>query len=125
MRKPNATAILSAFPQLSGAAGILGGYGPTVDGVKVFANTSTRPAPKIPMLIGSTNYEVGLFRVQFALAGQFLSNAAWDFFNLQAFTCPTGARANASIAADVPTWRYRYFGVFPNLRVRSVVTRAI
>lgn len=119
MRTKNASSILAAFPTFSGTNGILGGYGPTADGVRVFADTQSRTPAKIPTLIGSTNYEAGLFRVQFALRGQYLPDAAWDAVNLQAFTCPTGARANASIKADIPTWRYRYFGDFPNLRISA------
>lgn len=119
MRRQNYTAILDSVPNISGTAGILGLFGPTVDDTVVFANYSQRTPANVPMLIGNNNYEGGLFRTQFALSGIFFSDLFWDAFNLQAFTCPTGLRANASVAAKVPTWRYRYFGVFPNLAVSS------
>lgn len=48
-----------------------------------------------------------------------MTDAFWDDFNLQEFTCPAGIRANASLAAKNPTWRYRYFGVFPDLAISS------
>lgn len=117
MRSKNATEVLNAVPRLTGTAGILGGFGPVADNEVVFANVSGRTPARVPVLIGNTNYEAGLFRVQFALAGNLLPDAFWDALNLQAFTCPAGLRANASIANDIPTWRYRYFGVFPNLKV--------
>ena len=71
------------------------------------------------MLVGNNNYEGGLFRTDFALQGVFYPDVFWTDFNLQEFTCPTGIRANASVSAGNPTWRYRYFGVFPDLAVSS------
>ncbi|KAL2075539.1 hypothetical protein VTL71DRAFT_482 [Oculimacula yallundae] len=117
MRGKNYSDILGAIPPTTGTAGILGYFGPTVDGEVVFANYSSRTPAKVPMLIGNNNYEGGLFRTQFALNGLFYPDNFWDAFNLQAFTCPTGIRANLSTAAGIPTWRYRYMGVFPNLAV--------
>jgi cholinesterase len=119
MRNQTYTSILNAIPALSGTASILGGFGPTVDDTVIFSNYSQRTPAKVPMLIGNNNYEGGLFRTEFALSGLFFPDTFWDDFNLQEFTCPTGIRANASIAAGNPTWRYRYFGVFPNLAVSS------
>jgi len=119
MRQQNYTAILKAIPKSTGPSGILGSFGPTVDETVIFSNYSQRTPAKVPMLIGNNNYEGGIFRTEFALAGLFFSDAFWDDFNLQEFTCPAGIRANASLAAGNPTWRYRYFGVFPNLAVSS------
>lgn len=119
MRQQNYTAILEAIPVSKGVSGILGSFGPTVDETVVFSNYSQRTHAKIPMLIGNNNYEGGIFRTEYALDGIFYSDAFWDDFNLQEFTCPAGIRANASLAAGNPTWRYRYFGVFPNLAVSS------
>jgi hypothetical protein len=66
------------------------------------------------MLIGNADYEAGLFKVVGELAGQVYSDDFWNAFNQQIFTCPASARANISIANGVPTWRYRWFGTFPN-----------
>lgn len=119
MRKQNSTAILNAIPSASGVSGILGFFGPTVDDTVVFSNYTTATPAKVPVLIGNTNYEAGYFRTTFALSGITLPDSFWDAFNLQEFTCPTGIRANVSWAADIPIWRYRYFGVFPNLALSS------
>ena len=119
MRNQTYTAILNAIPALHGTASILGGFGPTVDDTVIFSNYSQRTPAKVPMLIGNNNYEGGLFRTEFALSGLLFPDTFWDDFNLQEFTCPAGIRANASIAAGNPTWRYRYFGVFPNLAISS------
>jgi cholinesterase len=119
MRQQNYTAILNAIPTAAGTTGILGFFVPTVDDTVVFANYSQQTPAKVPMLIGNNNYESGLFRTEFALDGIFFSDAFWDDFTLQEFTCPCGIRANASVAANNPTWRYRYFGVFPDLAISS------
>jgi len=119
MRKQNYTAILNAIPPSTGTGSILGLFGPTVDETVVFSNYSQRIPANRPMLIGNNNYEAGIFRTEFAIAGTFFSDAFWDDFNLQEFTCPIGIRANASVAANNPTWRYRYFGVFPDMAISS------
>jgi cholinesterase len=119
MRSKDYSSILDAVPKLSGTSGILGLFGPTVDGTVVFSNYSQRTPAKVPMLLGNNNYEAGLFRTDLALTGIFFPDAFWDGFNLQEFTCPTGIRANVSVAAGNPTWRYRYFGVFPDLAISS------
>lgn len=117
MKSKSVAQIFAAIPPASFTDGILGSFGPTIDNKVVFANYTTRIPAKIPMLIGNNNYEGGLFRVTFALGGLFLPEVFWTDFNLQEFTCPTGIRANASLAANIPTWRYRYMGVFPNLAI--------
>jgi cholinesterase len=119
MQKQNYTAILNAVPSYSGTSSILGAFGPTVDETVVFSNYSQRTPAKVPMLVGNNNYEGGLFRTEFALEGLFFPDAFWTDFNLQEFTCPAGIRANASVSAGNPTWRYRYFGVFPDLAISS------
>ncbi|KAE9370113.1 alpha/beta-hydrolase, partial [Stipitochalara longipes BDJ] len=119
MRQQTWTAILKAIPVTSGTASILGLFGPTVDDTVIFSNYSERTPAKVPMLLGNNNYESGLFRTDFALEGLIFPDVFWTDFNLQEFTCPTGLRANASVAAGNPTWRYRYFGVFPNMAVSS------
>jgi len=117
MRKQNYNAILAAMPTSSGL--VLGGFIPTVDETVVFSNYSQRTPAKVPMLIGNNDYEGGLFRTSYALQGIFLPDIFWDNFNLQEYTCPCGIRANASASANNPTWRYRYYGVFPNLAISS------
>jgi len=119
MRTKSSTDILNAIPTASGTAGILGMFVPTVDDTVVFANYTGRKAADVPMLIGNNDYEGGLWRTTFALGGTFFPDKFWNAFNLQAFTCPTGIRANASLAQGVPTWRYRYFGTWTNLAISS------
>lgn len=120
MRTKNYQDVLNVIPAATDvASNILGNFGPTVDDTVIFSNYSERTPAKVPLLIGNNNYEAGLFRTEFALDGIFFPDAFWDDFNIQEFTCPAGIRANASVAANNPTWRYRYFGVFPDLEIST------
>lgn len=119
MRAKNDTELLNAVPLIGGVNGILGVFGPTIDDVVVMSNyTTAKPAP-IPLLMGNNNYEAGLFRTEFALSGLEYPDIFWDAFNIQEFTCPAGIRANVSVAAKTPIWRYRYMGLFPDMTISS------
>jgi carboxylesterase type B len=110
--------LLGAVPT-TGLAALISAFGPTVDDSIVFSNYSQQIPARIPVLVGSNDYESGLFRTELALSNMTFPDSIWDEYNLAAFTCPAGVRANASIAARNPTWRYRYFGNFPNTNVSS------
>ncbi|KAL3424171.1 carboxylesterase [Phlyctema vagabunda] len=121
MRTKEYTEILNAIPHSSGLGSVLGGFGPTVDEKVLFSDYPARAAAgnfiKRPVLIGNNDYEAGLFITTLGLTGTTFPASVWDTFNLDTFTCPAAVRAAYSAAADVPTWRYRYFGEFPNLRI--------
>ncbi|KAI1005840.1 hypothetical protein K3495_g2380 [Podosphaera aphanis] len=116
MRSKSPAEIYAASPP-NPTSQILGAFSPTADDVIVFSNYSDRVPAKVPMLVGNNDYEAGLFRTEFSLLGINLTDSFWMDFNLQEFTCPCSDRANISLANDVPTWRYRYMGVFPNLAI--------
>ena len=65
------------------------------------------------MLAGSNDNEAGLFNVQ---AGGNLPPSTQESINLS-FTCPAGTAAQFRSDAGVSAWRYRYFGVWPNLKI--------
>ena len=118
MRTKNYTSILSSIPKSASSIFAFLSFGPTVDDKVVFSDYTNRSLTgnfiQRPMLIGNADYEAGLFKVVGELAGQVYSDDFWNAFNQQVFTCPASARANISIANGVPTWRYRWFGTFPN-----------
>ena len=124
MRTKNYTSLLQALP----SGGVTGstGFGPTIDNVIVFSDYLNRSSAgnfiKKPMLVGNADNEAGLFRAVAAVEGQSsqFSDAYWNAFNLLGFVCPAAVRANVSVANGVPTWRYRWFGVFPN----TIITTA-
>lgn len=120
MRTKPYTSILAAIPNTGGF--IAEAFGPTIDQVVVFSDVLARGQAgnfaQLPMLLGSANNEAGLFIPLQALAGNEYPQSVWDQFNL-AFTCPEATRANISVYNKVPTWRYRYFGDWPDLRITS------
>lgn len=87
-------------------------YSPTVDNMIVFPNYTGVPTAAVPMMIGNTDFESGLFRV---FVPPFEPDGFWENQDQINFVCPAAVRANASLEQGNPTWRYRYFGVFPNL----------
>ncbi|CAK7219176.1 hypothetical protein SBRCBS47491_003757 [Sporothrix bragantina] len=116
---------VAAASSSSGIAGISSGFGPSVDNIVVFADYAAQSASgsliKRPLLIGENNDEAGLFKVIFGLTGQTqLSDAEWSFLETSLFTCALSERALASLCNSVPTWRYRYFGNFPDLQLSTV-----
>lgn len=122
MRTQPTSAITSAIPLVNQPYGSAF-FWPTVDEKLVFSDYPARKASgnfaKLPLLIGNTNYEAGYHRTIASVFDQYLSDAEWDGFNLVIFTCPAASRAAASVAAGQSTFRYRYFGDFPELALTT------
>jgi cholinesterase len=112
------TSILAAMPGAGPPGAGSSNFGPAIDEAVVFSNYLARSATgnfiKVPLIVGNTDYEAGLFKVTSALGGKYYPEIFWTLLDLQTFTCPSAARANMSISNKVPTWRYRWFGDFPN-----------
>uniref|UniRef100_A0A093UYT6 Carboxylic ester hydrolase n=2 Tax=Talaromyces marneffei TaxID=37727 RepID=A0A093UYT6_TALMA len=123
MRSKDWRDIHDAIPVSTGIASATGQFGPTIDNITVFSDYVARSAAgafiKRPLFLGSNNYEVGLFRPVFGAQNVTFTEAQWDYLNLAIYTCPASYRAEASVSNHVPTWRYRYFGEFPNLRLTN------
>ncbi|KAJ7016915.1 carboxylesterase [Mycena alexandri] len=96
-------------------------FQPTVDNITVFANyavlSNTGKFAKLPYLLGSLDNEAGFYRIRGFTAGLNLTDSQWSIFNSEAFTCATSQTASFRARAEVPTWRYRYFGDWNNLRL--------
>lgn len=124
MRTKNYSSILASLTS-SGVTGSVG-FGPTIDETVVFSDYLNRSAAgnfvKRPLLIGNADYEAGLFKAVAALDGASsnFSDIYWQYFNLLGFECPAASRANISISQGVPTWRYRWFGEFPNTIITTI-----
>ena len=119
MRTQPATAIVSALPLPTSILDITSKFNPTADEVIVFSNYTGRESIAAPLLIGNNDDEAGLFEVVAALMGQIQPEEFWTQYNLQTKTCPAGLRAAVSAQSGSPTWRYRYFGDFPNLQLTT------
>lgn len=88
-------------------------FGPIVDDKLVFASYHDRTPAARPMLIGNTNDESGMSK-QLTPWWSGLPKWYWRVQNVYVFTCPAGERAAVNVAKGNPTWRYRWFGAFPN-----------
>ena len=121
MRTKSFQQILNAIASPPGAAGLLGEFGPTADNQVVFSNYTARAAAgkftRKPYLTGNNDYEAGSFKITTAGAGIQISDLDWAVYDLSTFSCPASNAALARFVHGVPTWRYRYFGDFPNLRL--------
>jgi cholinesterase len=125
MRSKSYQSVLAAIPSSGNSAfsSSPNSFAPSIDNVTVFSDypslSRSGNFSKIPVLIGNADYEAGLFATIAALSNQSYPQSFWTAFNLRVFTCPTAVRANISIQNSVPTWRYRWFGSFPNTRLTS------
>ena len=121
MRTKSFQQILNATASPSGAAGLLGEFGPTADNQVVFSNYTARAAAgnftHKPYFTGNNDYEAGSFKITTAGTGIQISDLDWAVYDLSTFSCPASNAALARFVHGVPTWRYRYFGDFPNLRL--------
>ncbi|KAL8972888.1 MAG: hypothetical protein Q9197_002584 [Variospora fuerteventurae] len=96
-------------------------FGPTADGKTVLADYTVAGSQgrfiKKPMLLGNTDYEAGMMKVLFGSRDRTLTLDQWAIVNLQYFTCPVASAGQWRAQNNVPVWRYRYYGEFPNLRL--------
>lgn len=119
MRSVDVDTIMAAIPR-SGVQAVQSAFGPTVDNITVFSDYSNRTPASIPILLGNDNYESGLFRTEFAIEeGYTFPDSFWDMYELSGYTCTSSRRANYSLAAGNPTWRFRWFAVFPDIDISS------
>lgn len=118
------TVLTASSSNATGIASVTGNFGPTIDEKVVFSDYAARTLAgkfaKVPMLTGNNNYEVGLFKAIFGMQNVTYSDAVWDYLELVIYTCPAAYRAAASATAGQPTWRYRWFGEYPDLKITSV-----
>ena len=117
MKSLPATDILRAFPAVVNPIPGMGGsqkFQPMADEVLIFSNYSSRTPVASPIMIGNNDQELSVFRIYAPNA----SDAAIEAVTLK-FTCAAALRAAMSVQNGNPTWRYRYFGEFANLRVTS------
>lgn len=89
-------------------------YGPIIDGNLVFSSYGGRTPAAVPALIGNNDDESGLSKNVTPWWSR-LPPWFWPIQNIYAYTCPAGQRAAVNMANGNPTWRYRWFGSFPNV----------
>lgn len=132
MRSKPAMDLLNAqFPPAGGQAASMtpvGGFLPTIDNITVFSDYQTRTNfSKIPILIGNNDNEGGITQaLALANAGIHVNTTTGSPATASAgpdtiFTCPNAQRANVAVANNLPVWRYRWFGSFPNTQLLANV----
>ena len=104
----------------TGVTALIGNFAPTIDNKTVFSDYSLRASNRQyihkPYLIGNNDYEAGTFKLTAKAANLTLSDQFWAIFNLAFFSCPAEAAARPRTNA-VSTYRYRFFGDYPNTRI--------
>ncbi|GKT47137.1 cholinesterase [Colletotrichum spaethianum] len=115
MSKKNATEIIASLANTTSPVSTGLTFAPVVDDHLIFADYSVRNSAKAGYLIGNTENEAGLFKI----GAPAVNETYWYGFNLVAYNCPAARRAARAVSAGYPTWRYRYFGDFPNMAVTT------
>lgn len=115
MRSKTAQELISAFSSEDTGIGAVPAFGPGVDDIIVFADYSSRHSARGGYLIGNNQNEAGSFR----LLQPNQTDAYWVDFNDRYYTCADAVRLTRSTGDGNPSWRYRYFGDFPNLAVST------
>lgn len=89
-------------------------FNPVIDESLVYSDYTTRKPISAPVMVGNTDFEAGLGLV-------FRPNASKEVIEglNSGFTCSAAGRAAASVMAGNPTWRYRWFGDFPNTQLTA------
>jgi len=98
-------------------------FTPYPDGQTIFSDVSTRSSDgnflKVPFLVGNNANEGDIFVVAFE-EGDFgttipiATTALSDALTEIVFLCPASKSAGDRVSAGVPTWRYRFEGVYPD-----------
>lgn len=97
----------------SGAAAVLGNFGPTIDNQTVFYNYTERALAgqfiQVPLLAGNNYFEVGLFEL--VIPGLNATPEQANDFDSSEFTCPSSVSVEYRDMAGLPVWRYIYNGI--------------
>lgn len=124
--KPAADLLNAQFPPTTATTTQMipmAAFVPTIDNVTVFGDYLTRTNfSKVPILIGNNDNEGGITQALATANTGVSTTASTDTTALDAiFTCPSAQRANISLANNLPVWRYRWFGSFPNTQLLTNV----
>jgi carboxylesterase type B len=124
VRSKNTSIILAAaarVPTLPTEATVQATFHPTIDNITVFADyerlSSLGAFARIPQLAGNEDFEQGWYKLAGYAAKLNFTDTQWNLFTERAFTCPTAYSTKYRVQYGVPTWRYRYYGDWDNLRL--------
>lgn len=114
MRKKSADDIAKSIPAAELLSNRERPFNPVFDEALVYSDYTKRKPVSAPVLVGNNDFEAGLaYLLQPDLAAKKELRKIVDL----GFTCASALRAAASVKAGNPTWRYRWFGEFPNTQL--------
>ncbi|KAF2258223.1 alpha/beta-hydrolase [Lojkania enalia] len=119
MQKADAETILEVYETYSATenGGMSLGFGASVDEETIFSNWTERRERGLvanrPALIGNTNNEYASLYSPFTLEGP--NQTEIHELSKTVFECPAAIASAARVQLGILTWRYWYFGIFPNL----------
>jgi cholinesterase len=94
---------------------------PMVDNKTIFSDylslSSSGSFAKLPYFHGHNNNEQGYYVIPAFAQGRNVTEAQTAQFLLESFVCPHSYEARQRVAANVPTWVYRYFGDWGNTQL--------
>lgn len=88
---------------------------PMHDGVLIHADHTGMKAAEGGYLLGVADFEGGMVVPMWPYTPKFILQALGHIV----INCPTADRARRAVDDGRPTWRYRYFGDFPNLEATT------
>ncbi|KAG9051778.1 hypothetical protein FS842_011040 [Serendipita sp. 407] len=114
LRQKTSTELIATMTQLN----VLG-IGPLIDNQLVFSVADYKSKgkngrfAKVPILTGTTDNEADIFLID--RTTNTLNTTLSETFTLSIFRCFDSWQSSYSSSAGVPTYRYRYLGIFPSL----------
>jgi carboxylesterase type B len=126
IRSKTTEEILIAIAPFNDASALDSGFGPTVDNITIFSDCAARGAAgnfaMLPMLVGNNDYESGYYELLAIDARLTINPDLITFYRDYADatqTCGASVAGYYRTKAQVPVWRYRFYGDFPNTRIFS------
>ena len=125
MRQLPFQTILNATRQVRGShlyqGVVLPVFRPTVDNITIFDDYVNRSRngsfARIPVLLSDADHESGFYRITSFAQNITKTERGWQAWEAYNFYCPTQWQAYWRRKHGVPTWTYRYFGDWENLRL--------
>ncbi|CAM1511938.1 Fc.00g094510.m01.CDS01 [Cosmosporella sp. VM-42] len=119
MQHVNGTEVLEIYNQYNASenGGRMLAFGAMADEETIFANWTERRerglVSKLPMLIGSAENDYASLYSPYD--GSAPNQTEVDALTNEYFNCRAAIASQARHGLGIPVWRYRYYGVFPNL----------
>lgn len=97
-------------------------FQPVIDNATVFNNYTVLSEAglfaQLPYFQGYNDNESGYYKITtYGSTNTTAPDSVWDAFELESFICPAAFQAKMRARRDIPTYLYRYFADWENLRL--------